>query len=85
MWKKENRNLLKGFALGAGITLIARDVLPWLAPLARPLTRQLARAAILGYKRTREKSAEMAESLEDLVAEVQWELQEERAAVKQPD
>lgn len=71
----DTRSLLTGIALGVGATLAARDVLPLLAPLARPALKQGVKAAILGYERGREMAALLVETISDIAAEVQVELQ----------
>lgn len=78
------RSLLTGIALGVGATLAARDVLPLLAPLARPALKQGVKAAILSYERGREMAALLVETLSDIAAEVQVELQTQSAAVQAP-
>jgi hypothetical protein len=72
------RSLLAGVALGIGATLAARDVLPLLAPLARPLLKQGVRAVLMGYERSRETMALFVETLSDIAAEVQVELDAQR-------
>lgn len=73
------RSLLTGIALGVGATLAARDVLPLLAPLARPALKQGIKAALLSYERGREMAALLVETLSDIAAEVQVELQTQGA------
>lgn len=80
----DTRSLLTGMALGIGATLAARDVLPLLAPLARPALKQGVKAAILGYERSREMAALLVETLSDIAAEVQVELQTQGAAGQAP-
>lgn len=70
----DTRSLLTGIVLGIGATLAARDVLPLLAPLARPALKQGVKAALLGYERGREMAALLVETLSDIAAEVQVEL-----------
>ncbi len=72
-------SFLTGLAVGAGLTFAARDLAPALAPHARTLTKRGLKLAVLGFERGREALALTAESLSDLLAEVQAELQAERA------
>lgn len=76
----DNKGLFKGILIGAGLVWSVRHVLPYMAPAARPIARQLTKAALVGYERGREFSAEIVESMEDIVAEVQWELKEGKPA-----
>lgn len=73
-------SFLTGLAVGAGATLVARDLAPALAPHARALTKRGLKLAARSFERGREVVALAAESLSDVLAEVQAELQEERAA-----
>jgi hypothetical protein len=50
-----------------------------LAPVLRPLARSALKGGILAYEKVRETAAEIAEVVDDLVAEVQEELHEARA------
>lgn len=77
-------SFLTGLAVGAGLTFAARDLAPALAPHARTLTKRGLKLAVLGFERGREALALTAESLSDLLAEVQAELQAERAMPPQP-
>lgn len=76
---ENNRALLKGVLIGAGVTVAARDLYPYLAPLARPVVKSLAKFFVAGYERSRVRTAELAESLDDIMAEVQWEMKQEQA------
>jgi hypothetical protein len=80
----DTRSLLTGIALGVGATLAARDVLPLLAPLARPALKQGVKAALLGYERGREMAALLVETLSDIAAEVQVELHTQGAVEPAP-
>lgn len=73
-----NWRFVAGILVGIGAGRLGRGVLPALAPLARPLTKQGLKLALLQYERGREAGAGFAESLSDLAAEVQAELQHER-------
>jgi hypothetical protein len=70
-----NNRLFTGILIGIGAAWAARNVLPTLAPLARPLTKYSLKVAVLGYERSREVAAGLAETVSDVLAEVQHELQ----------
>lgn len=72
---ENRRGLATGVALGVIGTMAARQLLPFFTPLLRPLTKQSMKAAIHGYERSREVAAYLAESMSDIFAEVQGELQ----------
>ena len=68
-----------GIALGVGASYVARRAGPVLAPLARPVAKATMKTALLGVERGRELAALAAEELEDIRAEVDAELKEERS------
>lgn len=74
-------SFLTGLAVGVGATVVVRDLAPALTPQARALAKRGLKLAILGFERGRETMALAAESLSDLLAEVQAELQSEQAAL----
>lgn len=74
-----NDDTLKGIALGAGAVvaaLLAKSALS--SPGGRALLRATIKSSVLAFEKTREVLAEAAESLEDIVAEVQDELRAEK-------
>jgi hypothetical protein len=75
---ERSRGIVTGLAVAGMISWAARHLLPALAPAARPVAKHVTRGVIIGYERGREMSARVAENLEDVIAEVQWELREKR-------
>ena len=77
-------NILIGLAVGVGVGLglavLAPSVFPHAARAARPMAKRAVRSAMEAYIRTREGVAEFGEYAEDLVAEVQSEIVQERRA-----
>jgi hypothetical protein len=69
----------KGAAIGAGVFAVAVLAVPVLFRAAKPLVRGAVKTALLAGEKAREAFAEAGEALEDVVAEVQAELAEERA------
>ncbi len=70
---------LTGIAIGAGLTaavFLAKSALS--GPGGRAFLRAAVKSSLLAYEKTREVLAEVAESLEDIVAEVQDELRAEK-------
>lgn len=74
-------NILTGLAIGVGAAVIAPAVIPVLAGIAKPIAKALIKGGITLYDRTREAIAEGSEVLEDIVAEVKAEIEEERQAL----
>lgn len=74
----------RDLALGFGLGLAAAAAFPGLAPairgVGRPLVKSAIRAALVAADGGRERLAEMQETLEDLIAEVQHELASEETA-----
>lgn len=71
-------DVVKNLAIGLGVSILAPMVVNLLAPVVRPLARSTLKAGILAYEKGRETVAEIAEVVDDLVAEVHEELQEAR-------
>jgi hypothetical protein len=73
-------NVVTGLAIGIGAAVLAPVVIPILASVAKPLTKAVIKGGLALYESGRETVAEVGEVLEDLVAEAQAELTEERKA-----
>jgi hypothetical protein len=71
-------NILGGLALGIGATIVAPLVVPVLASIAKPVAKGAIKGGIILFEKGKEMSAEVVESVEDLMAEVQSELKESR-------
>lgn len=69
-------DMIKGFALGVGVALLAPVAFAAMSGFARPASRAALKAGILFYEKGRETVAELGEVLDDLVAEARHELQE---------
>lgn len=63
-----------GFTVGFGAGLLARETVPVLKRVARPMTRVMVKSAIQLSEKSREALARVGETLEDIVAEVRGEL-----------
>lgn len=68
-----------GVVLGMGLVLLAPALLPVLVRGSRPALKAVVRSGVGVYERGRETFAEVAEELEDMVAEVRAEMFEEQA------
>ncbi|MFN3920048.1 MAG: DUF5132 domain-containing protein [Methylohalobius sp.] len=74
-----NNDTLKGIALGAGAVIAALLAKAALSSSGgRALLRATIKSGVLAFEKSREVLAEAAESLEDIVAEVQDELRAEK-------
>ena len=71
------RYLLLGAGIGAGVVLLTPIVVPVAIAVARPFTKALLKQTWLVFERSRESAARMWEGLEDLVAEVRAEVDDE--------
>jgi|SRR5690625_2691969 len=67
----------KGVAIGIGVAIVAPVVITSLFGASRPLARAGIKAGLIFYEKSRETFAEVAEIVEDLVAEAQAEVTEE--------
>lgn len=70
----------KGFALGVGVALLAPVAVGVLATVGRPLLKSALKTGLLMYEKGMEKAAELGETLDDMVAEVRAEVDEELMA-----
>ncbi len=75
-----NPDTMKGIAIGLGAALLTPLALTALVTVGRPALRAAIKAGLTLYEQGREKLAEAGELWEDLIAEAQAELEEERAA-----
>ncbi len=70
----QSNDLLKGTAIGIGLTVLVPVALAIIVPIARPMVRAAVKAGIGAYERSREVVEEFGESVDDVRAEVQQEL-----------
>lgn len=66
----------KGVAIGVGVAVLAPVVITSLFGASRPVARAGIKAGLIFYEKSRETFAEVAEVVEDLVAEAQAEVTE---------
>lgn len=69
-----------GVGVGLGLAVLAPSVFPQTARAARPLAKRAIRTAVQAYMRSREGIAEFREYTEDMLAEAQAEVMQERQA-----
>jgi len=67
-----------GLAIGLGIIILAPTIAPAVAAVVRPVAKASIKSGIILIQKTMELIAEAKESVEDLAAEAQAELAEER-------
>jgi hypothetical protein len=73
-------SLLAGLALGVGVAVVGRNLLPAIREASRPLAKAALKSGWLFFEKTRETLAELAEGAEDMVAEVKAEVEAETEA-----
>jgi hypothetical protein len=73
-------DLTRGIAIGLGAAVLIPIAAVVLAPYLKPAARTALKFGILGLEKAREAAASLAETLEDMNAEVQDELRAARAA-----
>jgi len=69
-------NILSGLAIGIGAAVLAPVVMPILASAAKPVLKATIKGGLALYDKGRETYAEVAEVVEDVVAEVKAEIAE---------
>lgn len=79
----ENK-MITGLAVGIGAALLAPVIVPIATSILRPLAKSVIKGGILLYEKGRETGAELAETLEDLVAEARSELETPAAQAATP-
>jgi hypothetical protein len=72
-------NIAVGVAAGLVAAVLAPVVIPVIAMAARPLTKSLIKGGVILYERGREALAGAGEEMEDLIAEVRSEMEQEAA------
>lgn len=76
-------DLARGIAIGVGAAVLIPMAAVALAPYLKPAARTAIKLGILTLEKAREVAAELAETLEDVTAEVQDELRAARAGAAQ--
>lgn len=72
-----DKKTLLGIAIGVGAALAVPFAAPIVTSIARPLLKQVIKRALLCASSIRERLAVSAEDLDDLVAEIRAEVEEE--------
>ncbi len=67
-----------GLAIGLVVIILAPAISPAIAAVVRPVAKASIKSAVILYEKALELIAEAKESVEDLAAEAQAELAEER-------
>ena len=67
-----------GLAIGLGVIILAPVISPAVAAAVRPVVKASVKSGMIFFQKTIELIAEAKESVEDLAAEAQAELAEER-------
>lgn len=73
-----------GLAVGLGVVILAPIVAPVVAEVVKPLVKAAIKGSIVMVHKGRQMVAEAVETLEDLAAEAQAELEQEREAALIP-
>ena len=76
----ETNDITKGVAIGVGLALLVPVALSALAPTLKPAARIALKTGIRAMEKGREMLAETTEMVEDIVAETEQELRNERMA-----
>jgi hypothetical protein len=76
-------DLARGIAIGVGAAVLIPMAAVALAPYLKPAARTAIKLGILALEKAREVAAELAETLEDVTAEVEDELRAARAGAAQ--
>lgn len=76
----QSKTLLTGVAIGVGAAVLVPLALTALAPVLRPAVRSALKTGLRAYESGRETLAEWGEMVEDIAAEVDAELHEEKLA-----
>lgn len=66
-----------GLAIGIGAAVVAPKVLPVLGEAIKPIAKAALKSGILFFEKGKETAAELGETIEDLWAEVNAEIEEE--------
>lgn len=69
-------NILSGLAIGIGAAVLAPAVMPVVASIVKPLVKAAIKGGIILYEKGKETVAEVAEVVEDIVAEAKAEMAE---------
>jgi hypothetical protein len=67
-----------GLAIGLGVLILAPVIAPAVGAVVRPMAKASIKSAMILFEKARELIAEATESLEDLAAEAQAEIAQQR-------
>jgi hypothetical protein len=76
LFDDDQRRVMTGIAIGAGVAVLVKDILPVFAEAGRPLAKGTIKSGVMAYLWTRERLAHLRETTEDLLAEVKAEMEE---------
>ncbi len=68
---------LAGLAIGLGAAAVAPKLIPVVGQAVKPVAKALIKSGFLFFEKGKEAAAELGESIEDMWAEVQAEIEEE--------
>jgi hypothetical protein len=67
-----------GLAIGIGTVILAPVIIPVITGVAKPLVKEIIKGGLVLVEKSRVMAAEAKEALEDITAEAQAELSEQR-------
>ena len=68
-------NVATGLVVGIGVAILSPVIVPIVASVAKPLAKSAIKAGILLFDKGLETGSDLAEGLEDLIAEAKAELE----------
>lgn len=80
LFDKGAKHVWLGIGIGSAAVLAAPYVLPLVSSVGRPLVKGLLLQGVLAFERGREALAHLAETLDDIIAEVRAEAEADLAA-----
>jgi hypothetical protein len=78
------QGFILGFTAGYGFGFFSREIIPTITGLAKPASKSVIRTGLFLIEKTREGMAKFGETMEDLAAEVNLEMRQEKIAAMHP-
>jgi hypothetical protein len=79
-FSKQKKQFILGFSIGLALGIIMRELSPDMKAMLKPMAKNLIRSTFTFVEKCREKISVFGEAVEDITAEVNYELKNKKEA-----